>query len=647
MFEQNTGNKNLKQEEYLLRDADYLGEVLYLSVDAVLSLNADNRIIMFNPAAEKMFGYLREEILGQSLDVLIPEKARKKHEAHLQQFRDSKSFSRQMGQRNHVYGRHKDGHLVPLDIAIQKHPGTGVVRYTAICRDITQQLEQERDLTVNSRKFEALFNASHQVVIILSEEGIVQNINLTGMEILTGSLVNYLDRRLVDCDIWSSWADREAIRSAVENLNIDQDSRINVEIIGARGRDIQMELTLKKISFGKEEAPVIVIEGRDVSRRVAALNRLTDSQSRLSRAQEIAKIGSWDWDVARGEMSWSDELFKILGVTKDNLQPVPGLYRQFVHPEDKASLEFEVTNAIEKAQSFEAVYRIVTPDGTIKNVRENGEITDVRNGIVTRFEGTVQDISEHHSREFELNQARLLAEEANRAKGQFLATMSHELRTPLNAIIGFSSILESEFFGELGNKVYREYAKDIHKSGEHLLELINDILDVSRIDLGTVQPNLENFDLEDLVQETFRVIDVKAREKGISLVFYNKSDVKDLHLDRRMCKQILINLLGNALKFSDNYGEITVTALKEGSNLVLKVKDQGIGMTPEERSKIFEPFIQAESAFARKFEGVGLGLTIVKNLTELQGGKVGVESEVGKGSQFDVTLPLGNWDVAI
>ena len=239
----------------------------------------------------------------------------------------------------------------------------------------------------------------------------------------------------------------------------------------------------------------------------------------------------------------------------------------------------------------------------------------------------------------ELSQAVEAAEAASRAKSSFLASMSHELRTPLNAVLGFSETMEKEVHGPLGASQYRDYIQDIHRSGAHLLSLINDILDVSRLDAGHCELHEEVFDLAGEIEESMHMVSVQARKAQVNL----KSDIAPglplLNGDCRRMRQILLNLLSNALKFTPPGGEVMTRAFASDEELVLKVTDTGIGIAPEDFSKVLEPFGQVDSRLARKYQGTGLGLPLTRQLVELHGGRLTLESTLGYGTSVTVILP--------
>ncbi len=231
------------------------------------------------------------------------------------------------------------------------------------------------------------------------------------------------------------------------------------------------------------------------------------------------------------------------------------------------------------------------------------------------------------------------AEEANQAKSKFLANMSHELRTPLNAIIGFSEIMESGMFGPLGAGKYTEYSRDIRESGEYLLDVINDILDMSKIEAGGIRLTPETVELEPVLADCLRVVSTRAGEKRLAL---NEFVDPDLHLDadRRAVKQIALNLLSNAVKFTPDGGAVTVHGRLRGGKITIAIADNGIGIPKDALRKLGRPFEQVESQLTKRHQGSGLGLAIAKSLAEMHGGAMHIRSELGKGTLVVVRLPL-------
>jgi two-component system cell cycle sensor histidine kinase PleC len=231
------------------------------------------------------------------------------------------------------------------------------------------------------------------------------------------------------------------------------------------------------------------------------------------------------------------------------------------------------------------------------------------------------------------------AEEANQAKSKFLANMSHELRTPLNAIIGFSEIMESGMFGPLGAEKYHEYCRDIRESGRFLLDVINDILDMSKIEAGRIRLDIEAVALDQILADCLRVVAGRAEDKNLTVNSEIASDIL-VPADRRALKQIVLNLLSNAVKFTPDGGRILVRGRVSGDGVLIAIEDSGIGIAKDALVKLGRPFEQVESQLTKSHQGSGLGLAIAKSLTELHGGTMRIRSALSAGTIVAVRLPL-------
>jgi signal transduction histidine kinase len=232
------------------------------------------------------------------------------------------------------------------------------------------------------------------------------------------------------------------------------------------------------------------------------------------------------------------------------------------------------------------------------------------------------------------------ADAANLAKSEFLAKMSHELRTPLNAVIGFAEVMRAQTYGPIGNERYQRYLEDIAFSGNHLLGMINDLLDISTIDVGMLKVRMENVDLDEVVHGVTSLMRIHAENAKVELNLDHKATRVIFEADERRLRQVLVNLLGNAIKFTGEGGVVTmVTRMDHDKGLTISVSDTGIGISQEDLAGIFAPFHQVDHGHSRRFDGAGLGLTIAKSLSELMGGKLEVESELGRGTIATLSFP--------
>jgi cell cycle sensor histidine kinase DivJ len=305
----------------------------------------------------------------------------------------------------------------------------------------------------------------------------------------------------------------------------------------------------------------------------------------------------------------------------------------FVHIQDLAPVENALWLAARgEPQSIQ--FRLRRKDGSYAVVEMRCQ--PVEGGVIA----VTRDITAMKQIELDLRAARDLAEEASRAKSRFLANMSHELRTPLNAIIGFSDIMRQEILGPIGSERYREYAGLIRDSGQHLVDLISDLLDMSKIEAGKFVIDAKPFELGALIEECFNMVRVSADSAGVVLDRDLAEELPSLIADRRALKQSLLNLLSNAIKFTPAEGHVTVAAHSDGDALVLQVRDTGVGIPQKDLARIGKPFEQVEGEAQRLHKGTGLGLSLVKALAELHGGAMQIDSALGDGTTVSLRLPL-------
>ncbi len=259
----------------------------------------------------------------------------------------------------------------------------------------------------------------------------------------------------------------------------------------------------------------------------------------------------------------------------------------------------------------------------------------------TLIDGFNTMLSQIQARDEGLRAARHQAEMANRAKTEFLANMSHELRTPLNAILGFSEVMANELLGPMGDPQYQGYARDIHESGTHLLQVINDILDIAKVEAGKLELSEEEITVSDVVEKSLRLIKERAENAGLDVTAEIDPDLPSLYADKRLVKQCLINLLSNAVKFTPKGGRVSVRGFRErDGRLAISVADNGIGIAKQDIPRVLAPFGQVDGSLSRKYDGTGLGLPLVKSLVQLHGGSVDIQSEIAIGTTVTVRFPV-------
>lgn len=335
---------------------------------------------------------------------------------------------------------------------------------------------------------------------------------------------------------------------------------------------------------------------------------------------------------------------RLIGITQSEAR-ADGLFRR-VHVADRPAYLTTLSDAVQRRRVSTTEFRVKTEStgGNPHYVWLEMRCRPLPDGDPNEQDARVvcllRDVTERKQQEAQLLRAREAAELASHAKMRFLANVSHELRTPLNAIIGFSDLLNGEIFGKLPEERQREYVSLIHESGSHLLQVVNDILDISKIESGNFDIIPEAFDVAQLLNGLRQLMSHQAAAAGLKIITSVAPRMPELVADRRACKQIFINLLSNSIKFSEFGGTITIGAQREGSLIALYVRDSGIGIAEKDIGRLGTPFVQADSGYDRRHEGTGLGLSVVKGLALLHGGSMLIESRLGSGTCVTVRLPI-------
>ncbi|MBL9190561.1 MAG: response regulator [Opitutaceae bacterium] len=428
------------------------------------------------------------------------------------------------------------------------------------------------------------------------------------------------------------------------------------EMFNACGRSLWLLTRLTPLRDPAGNVVRLVGRSLDITERKAIEFRFQSLTERLQLATEAAQVGIWDHDIVQDRLIWDSRMHTLYGIAPREFSATFSAWSERVHPDDRARVTAEHGGAIEGKGAFNTSFRIVRPDGQERQIRARAHVQRNSAGRATRMVGVNWDVTAERRAQADIEKARDEAEDLNRqledaldraqrlaqeaaaatvAKSEFLANMSHEIRTPLNAVLGMSSVL----LGTELSPEQREYAETIRSSGDGLLELLNGILDYSKIESGHLDLEMRPFDLRECVESAVDVLGARAAEKRIDLLCELGPGVPEtIGGDDTRLRQVFVNLLSNAVKFTTQ-GQVILTVdcvqrVDAKVRLRFAVRDSGIGIPEDRMNRLFKSFSQVDASTTRQYGGTGLGLAICKRIVELMGGRIWVESALGQGSTF-------------
>lgn len=752
----------------LRRQRDFARSLVESAPMIVLILTPKGKIDFVNPYFERLTGYRLDEIRGKDwFDTFLPPRDRARIRALFDNAIQAKPT------RGNVYpiltrcGEERD--IEWSDEVLSDDAGE-IVSLLAIGMNATERRRLEAEREEEHERLRTILDGMFAFVGLYSPDGVLIEANRAPLEAANLSREEVIGRPFWDAYWWSYSAQtqaqvRTALRRAAEGAVVREDFVVRL----SESRFITIDAMFGPLRDARGRITGVIGSGVDITERLQVEEQLRESERRLVEAQRIAQLGSWELDLTKGTLSWSDEIYRMFEIDPTQFGASYDAFLDAIHPDDRDMVDKAYTDSLINRSPYDVIHRLLMSDGRIKWVKERCETEFDAEGKPLMSRGTVQDITDQQMADialrenramlsgiFEISEeaiiiadsklrvslfsrgaqrifgydaeeannltierliperfhdehrtyvqqfkqgpdkslrmgarreltavrkggeefpaaislskfqrgggvyysmivrdigpekearanllaAKLAAETANQTKSRFLANMSHELRTPLNAIIGFSEIIYSQAHGAIGNEKYVGYASDINKSGMHLLEIINDILDLSKVEAGELELHEEAVCVYDVVNSSLRMVKERANKGAVNLTTNSQSDIPPLYADECKLKQILINLLANAIKFTPAGGEVQIRVWYAGnSGVVFQITDTGIGIAPEDIYSALTPFKQIEGDFNRKFEGTGLGLPLAKLLTERHGGSLDLQSQVGIGTTVTIRLP--------
>jgi PAS domain S-box-containing protein len=622
-----------KQTEASLKESvAWLRGIMDTVVDGIVTIDDAGTVLSYNPAAARIFGYEATEVVGRNVSMLMPEPHRSEHDRYLRRYVET-GDAHVVGIGRQVKGRRKSGQLFPLDLAVTEMRQGDMVTFIGVLRDITDRKRVEDALVESEQRFRDLAESASDWFWEMDADFRFSFVSGRVRQVLGVGPSFFVGREFPDLALpgesLARWEQQTSLMRAHRPF---------------RGFVFSHRIASGAIKYVEMAGrPAFDAEGMFCGYRGTA----TDITPLKRHEQELA-------DQSAQRQAIIDNMGQGVVVFDgaEHLLALNHPARQLLDvPECAGSLEALLLHLAEQGEfgHGDAVRKVGRrlrrlrrkPNQVFEHARPNGMVLEVRStampggGLILTF----TDITDRKKVEDTLRESKDAAERGNRAKATFLANISHELRTPLNAIIGFSELMKHEIFGPMEPLSYRTYVDDIHESGMHLLELINDILDMSKAEAGMTDLVDAVVDVGAVIRSSVRMMSRRATANGVDLIEHLPAGLPNLRADERRLRQIVLNLLSNAVKFTDEGGSVTITAATEPEGLSVTVQDTGIGMTAEDLERVMEPFVQADTRLSRKYEGTGLGLPLTKALVVAHGGTMRLSSQPGHGTTVQVIFP--------
>ncbi|TQD23897.1 PAS domain S-box protein [Methanolobus vulcani] len=600
------------------------------SNDGIVVVTWNGEVLEANRKFADMLGYSLEEVLQLHVwdwaTQWTQEETQKKYVDH----RHKSSY------RFETSHRRKDGSFFDVEISVNVSVVNGQKMHFCVCRDITERKQAEEEM----KRYKQIVSSTPDLISLIDTNYRYSIVNDT-----YGRVSGKEEEELVGHAAAEFWGDdlfnnqiRDLYDRCLKGETVKYQKWFDFPKTGKCFADITYFPYINK----KGEVDGIVINGRDITEIKMAGEALRESEEKLSLAMEASEFGFWDLDLKSGRLYANLTAYAMIGYEPEDLpENLEDLLLSIVHPDDKKL----VFKAIESNRN--TLDKMISIDFRVKHksrewiwVSAKGKyFINTYSGKPHHFIGTLVNISPRVKAEKALLYAKLAADNSNRMMDEMLNNITHELRTPLASVIGFSDVLLEDT--EKLSEPQKRYLCNINESGHRLHNIVNKLLDFVNVERGSLDSlDIRRVNIQELFPEIHNILSAKAEKKKITINTIIDRDFGVVAVDRQKLKEILYNLIENAIKFTDSGGSVKIEVKGSNDALLVSVYDTGIGIVKERFEEIFEPFVQIDGSSTRRYEGTGLGLALVKKLVEMHGGHIHVESEVRKGSNFTFTIPI-------
>ncbi|WP_094228161.1 hybrid sensor histidine kinase/response regulator [Methanolobus psychrotolerans] len=605
------------------KSLELTSEILEHYPFSIISTDMEGIIINWNKGAEKIFGYTSREALGQHISLIYSDSDLENLNSDI-----IKPLLEKGDHQEQVRLKRKNGELFISSLSLRiikdkNGQACGMAGYTL---DITKTVKAEEELFIRNQAIESSVDG----IVLLDLEGRITYTNKAALEIWGYGTKDDVIGKCAE-DLFYTDYERTEILEILKDQGFKSERK-------ARRKDgsmvsVWLSTTIIKDIAGK---PIAYMGSfMDITERKKAEEELEESEERLRLAMKVSEHGFWAWDLQNDKFYFN---LSLLGYNEKKFPMGLDTLSSLMHPQDRNNIMPEIIRSAKESKPFNYEIRMLSSSGEWKWVLAKGNTFDAKVGT-RRTIGTLVDITDRKITEEQMFLARLAAEEANRCKNELLANMNHELRTPLNSVIGYSDVLIEQNMGEL-NDEQKKYLQIVNDAGHTLLELINRVLDLAIMESNGMELRFSAFDPVKSIEEVIKSTKMMTLKKNIMISVNIHQNVVEITADADKFKEILYNLIENAVKFTPSRGTITIDAEIKDEHIVVSVEDNGIGIAENDKEKIFNSFVQVDSSNTRRFGGAGLGLALVRECLKLQSGNIQLESDLGKGSKFTFRIPV-------